>query len=63
MGDPDLSSPRVDSGARHDLASRGLVVFPAPERSHRLPLAVRYAPFLITLAVGAAVIVAVVLVR
>jgi hypothetical protein len=39
-----------------------LVVFPAPERRRRRSLAARYAPFLVTIALGAVLVVVVALV-
>jgi hypothetical protein len=38
-------------------------VFPAPERSRRQSLLVRYAPFLVTVALGAVLVVIVAVVR
>jgi hypothetical protein len=55
VGDSDLS-------ARDPDAPRGLVVFPGPDRPGRRNLG-WYAPFLITVALGAIVVVLVALVR
>jgi hypothetical protein len=55
LGDSDLS-------ARDPDAPRGLVVFPGPDRPGRRNLG-WYAPFLITVALGAIVVVLVALVR
>jgi hypothetical protein len=55
LGDPDLSPREPD-------APRGLVVFPRPDRPRRRNLG-WYTPFLITVAVGAVLVVVVALVR
>ena len=62
VGDPDLSPPESVPDAPKGLAGRGLVVFPGPDRPRRRNLG-WYAPFLITVALGAIVVVVVALVR
>jgi hypothetical protein len=45
------------------VAERGLVVFPAAGQPRRRTTLARYAPFLVTLALGAVLVVVVALVR
>ncbi len=63
MGDPDLSTGEREPERRSARVERGLVVFPAPERSRRQTALARYAPFLITVALGTVLVVIVALVR
>jgi hypothetical protein len=75
VGDSDLSpvgdpvgpanrpSEERGAGTGSALSGRGLVVFPAPDRPRRQRLVVRYAPFLVTVALGAVVVLVVALVR
>jgi hypothetical protein len=60
LGDPDLSPPAEEPSSV--LAGRGLVVFPPPEPPRRRGLT-WYAPFLLTVALGALVVLVVVLAR
>jgi hypothetical protein len=62
LGDPDLSPPERASDPDTVLSGRGLVVFPAPAPARQQGLLTRFAPFLITVALGAVLVVAVALV-
>jgi hypothetical protein len=63
VGDPDLSSGQGSAQRPSVGPGRGLVVFPAPERPRHQAVLVRYAPLLITLALGVVLVLVVALVR
>ena len=62
MGNPDLSQHEQPPPPGSGLRPRGLVVFPAPARVRHQNLLARYAPFLVTVALGAVLVVVVALV-
>jgi hypothetical protein len=63
VGNPDLSEEEGTAKGASGLAGRGLVVFPATDRPRRGGGLSRYAPFLLTVALGAVLVVVVALVR
>jgi hypothetical protein len=63
VGDPDLSAGQPRAPRESVPAGRGLVVFPAQEQPRRQALVIRYAPFLVTVALGAVLVLVVALVR
>jgi hypothetical protein len=63
VGDPDLSGQEPSSERAADPTGRGLVVFPPRAQPRRQRPLARYAPFLITVALGAILVLVVALVR